>query len=159
MTARGQVAIRLVLLALLGLLGLVLLLRPPAPRGQALAYTNCTMRGPALVMDVARIPPEDTLPVRVHEEVHVRQCRDLGWLTMRWRNLTAGGRLSLEAPGYCAGARARIRRGDSPAITRERLFDDANAMFSGALDSARVNTAVRAACPDVTASVVQKGPA
>lgn len=134
---------------------LVLLLRTGAPRGQALAHTICTIRGPALVMDASRIPPDDTLPVRVHEEVHVQQCNDLGWARMRWRNLTAGGRLRLEAPGYCAGAQARVRRGDDPGITRERLFDDANAMFAGTLDSGRVNAALRAACPELTASVVQ----
>lgn len=159
MTRREQIT-RLALLLLLVLPGPVLLLfRTRAPAGQALAYTRCTLRGPVLVMDVSRIPAEDTLPVRAHEEVHVQQCRDLGFLQMRWRNLTAGGRLALEVPGYCAGARARIGRGDNQAITRERLFDDANAMFTGALDSARVNTALRAACPDVTASVVQKGSA
>lgn len=97
------------------------------------------------------MPPEDTLPVRLHEEVHVRQCAELGWTTVRWRNLSAGGRLSLEAPAYCAGARARLQRGDDHGITRERLFDDANAMFAGALDSARVNAALRTTCPEVTA--------
>lgn len=120
-----------------------------------LAHTTCTLSGPRLVMEVARIPPEDTLPVRLHEEVHVRQCSELGWAAMRWRNVTAGGRLSLEAPGYCAGARARLRRGDNYKITRERMFDDANATFAGSLDSARVNAALRAACPEVTASVLQ----
>ena len=154
MTRREQV-VRLALLVLLVSLGLVLLLRVPKPRGEPLAFTACSLRGPVLVMDVARIPPEDTLPVRVHEEVHVQQCNDLGWATMRWRNLTAGGRLALEAPGYCAGAQARLRRGDDPGITRERLFDDANAMFAVTLDSGRVNAALRAACPELTASVVQ----
>jgi hypothetical protein len=147
--------VRLALLVLLVSLGLVLLLRGSKPRGEPLAYTACSMRGPVLVMNVAGIPVEDTLPVRMHEEVHVQQCHDLGWTRMRWKNLTATGRLSLEAPGYCAGARARVRRGDSHAVTRERLFDDANAMFAGSMDSARVNAALRAACPEVTASVVQ----
>ena len=151
--ARPARIVALVLLAIA--LGLVLAVRSSAPRGQALAHTTCTMSGPVLVMDAARIPAEDTLPVRMHEEVHVAQCLELGWMRMRWRNVTAGGRLSLEAPGYCAGARARIRRGDSQAITRERMFDDANAMFAGRLDSGRVNAALRGACPELTASVVQ----
>ena len=147
---------RITALALLAVvLALVLLARSSAPRGQALAYTSCTLRGPRLVMDVSRIAAEDTLPVRLHEEVHVAQCRDMGWAGMRWKNLTAAGRLTLEAPGYCAGARARLRRGDDYRITRERLFDDANAMFAGTLDSSRVNSALRAACPELTASVVQ----
>jgi hypothetical protein len=146
-------------LALLLLLGVVLawllIFARRGPRGQPLAYTTCTARGAVVVMDVTRIASEDTLPVRAHEQVHVTQCRELGWLKMRARNLTARGRLSLEAPGYCAGARARVRRGDSYAVTRERLFDDANAMFAGTLDSARVNAALRAACPELTASLVQ----
>lgn len=147
---------RVIALAVLVIaLAAVLVARSNAPRGQALAYTSCAFSGPVLVMDAARIPPEDTLPVRRHEEVHVQQCHDMGWMRMRWKNLTAGGRLSLEAPGYCAGARARLRRGDDYAITRERLFDDANAMFAGAVDSVRVNAALRANCPELTASVVQ----
>lgn len=152
---RRERTIRLALLGLLVSLALVLLRRHPKPHGEPLAYTACTIRGPELVMEVSRIPAEDTLPVRMHEEVHVTQCRELGWMAMRWRNLTSDGRLTLEAPGYCAGARARLHRGDDRKVTRERLFDDANAMFAGTLDSARVNAALRAACPEVTASVVQ----
>lgn len=121
-------------------------------RREVLAYTSCTLSGPELVMNAALIAPEDTQPVRMHEEEHVRQCSELGWATMRWRNLTAGGRLTLEAPGYCAGARARLRRGDSYRVTRDRLFDDANAMFAGSLDSSRVNAALRATCPEVTSN-------
>jgi len=155
MTRRARIARLLLLVALVGILVLTVLVRTPTPQGQALARTTCAFSGPVRVMDVGRIPPEDTLPVRVHEDVHARQCDELGWLRMRLKNLTAGGRLSLEAAGYCAGARARLRRGDSYALTRERLFDDANAMFAGTLDSARVNAALRASCPELTASVVQ----
>lgn len=147
--------VRIVLLVVLVACLAGLLLRATPPHGEALAYTKCAVSGPAQVMDVLRIRPEDTLPVRVHEDVHFQQCLRLGWLKMRLKNLTAGGRLSLEAPGYCAGARARLRRGDDLAITRERLFDDANAMFAGTLDSARVNAALRETCPELTASVVQ----
>jgi hypothetical protein len=147
---------RLIVLGLLTFaLAVALVARRSPSRGQALAYTSCTARGPRLVMDVSRIAPEDTLPVRLHEEVHVGQCRDLGWAAMQWKNLTAAGRLTLEAPGYCAGARARLRRGDDFRVTRERLFDDANAMFAGSLDSSRVNSALRAACAEFAASVVQ----
>lgn len=139
----------LILLALLVLLALVLLGFGSKPRGQPLAYTSCTFAGPSIAMDASRIPPEDTLPVREHEEIHARQCEELGFAKMRLKNLTARGRLSLEAPGYCAGARARLRRGDDYAITRERMFDDANAMFAGALDSSRVNSAIRQSCPEL----------
>jgi hypothetical protein len=148
-STRGRI-LRLVLLALLLVaLGLALVLRAPRPRGQALAFTTCGFSGPTLVMAAAGIPPEDTLAVRAHEDVHIQQCRDLGWMRMRLKNLTGSGRLALEAPGYCAGARARLRRGDDYAITRERLFDDVNGMFAGAVDSSRVNAAVRRACPEL----------
>ena len=145
--------------ALLCLLVVVLaclvVLRASAPQAQPLAWTRCTLGGPVLVMDIARIAPEDTQPVRMHEAVHATQCATLGWTGMRLRNLSAGGRLSLEAPAYCAGARARLRRGDDYAITRERLFDDANGMFAGALDSSRVNAALRSECPEITAPVAK----
>ena len=155
MSVRAKVA-RLVLLCLLAVaLGWLVVLRATAPRGEPLAYTTCTLDGPKLVMDVGMLAPEDTLPVRMHEDVHAGQCAALGWTRMRLRNLTAGGRLSLEAPAYCAGARARLRRGDNHKATRERMFDDANAMFAGRLDSATVNGALRAACPELTASLMQ----
>ena len=139
----------LVLLGLALLLLVALKLMRPEQRGSALAYTSCGFAGPSLVMDLSRIPAEDTLPVREHEEVHANQCNDLGFVRMRFRNLTARGRLSLEAPAYCQGARARLKRGDDYAVTRERLFDDANAMFAGALDSSRVNAALRLSCPEL----------
>lgn len=155
MTRHGRVARAITLGLLVLTLAAVLLSRSAGEQGQALGYTSCTIGGPVQVVDVTHIPAEDTMPVRVHEDTHAAQCRELGWTRMRWRNLSAGGRLSLEAPGYCAGARARLRRGDSYAVTRERMFDDANAMFAGQLDSGRVNAALRAACPELTASVVQ----
>ena len=147
---------RLALLCLLlVVLGWVVGLRASTPRGQALAYTTCTLNGPVRMIDVRMLAPDDTLPVRVHEDAHAEQCGTLGWANMHLRNLTAGGRLSLEAPAYCAGARARLRRGDNDKATRERMFDDANAMFAGSLDSATVNGALRAACPELTASLMQ----
>ena len=158
MTRSARVA-RYTIMGLLAILLAGLLTRDAPLQGQPLAFTDCTLNGPVLSMNVGALAPADTFPVRAHEEVHVRQCNEMGWMRMRWRNRTAGGRLSLEAPAYCAGARARLARGDNHGITRERLFDDANAMFAGALDSAQVNAALRAACPDLTASVVQKGSA
>ena len=136
-------------------LGWLVFLRASAPQVQPLAWTSCTLGGPVLMMDVARLAPEDTQPVRMHEDVHAEQCATLGWTRMRLRNLSAEGRLSLEAPAYCAGARARLRRGDDYAITRERLFDDANGTFAGTVDSARVNAALRNACPEITAPVAK----
>lgn len=155
MSATSRYA-KVALLCLLVLaLGWLLFLRASAPQAQPLAWTSCTLDGPVRMIDVRRLASEDTLPVRMHEDVHAEQCTALGFTRMRLRNLTAGGRLSLEAPAYCAGARARLRRGDDYAITRERLFDDANGMFAGAIDSSRVNAALRNTCPEITAPVAK----
>ena len=100
-----------------------------APQATALAYTECSVGGPARVVMLPGIAIEDTFPVRMHEDVHAEQCRTLGPWRYRWRNLTGRGRLTLEAPAYCAGARARLRQGQDSARVRERLVDDATASF------------------------------
>ena len=128
------------------------LMNPPA--AQALAFTECTWSdGPLVVMVVSRIAPEDTAPVRAHEDVHADQCDDLGWLRYRLRNLTVTGRLRMEAPGYCAGASVRLRRGDDSSVTRERMHDDMRAMFMGQADAARVDSALRSSCPGLARNV------
>lgn len=144
-----------VLLGIASVLAVVLVVRwTTPPRGNALAFTECSWTdGPVVVMIGSRIAPEDTAPVRAHEEIHADQCDDLGWLRYHLRNLSVGGRLSLEAPGYCAGARERLRRGDDTAATRERMFDDAMAMFAGQADSARVGAALRGTCPELARNV------
>ena len=118
-------------------------------RAEALAYTDCPWRSPARVTVTARVTRADSLPVLAHERVHARQCERLGPLRYRMRNVTARGRMSLEAPAYCAGARERLRLGQRPAYVRERLLDDATAAFGGMLDSAEVRAAIHAACPDL----------
>jgi hypothetical protein len=114
----------------------------------ALAYTECPFRGPARVRVLAGVASEDTFPVRRHEEMHMAQCDSLGPWKYRWRNLTARGRLTLEAPGYCAGAEARLRQGMDTARVRERLHDDAIAAFTG-LESLEVLAALRSVGPTV----------
>lgn len=99
--------------------------------GEPLAWTECPVRGEALVTITEGVAPADTLPVRMHEEVHAAQCRSLGPWRYRARNLTREGRLSLEAPGYCAGAHARPTQGEDTARVRERLLDDAQGAFPG----------------------------
>ena len=142
-----------ILLGAATLLAILVLARRTTPRGSPLAFTECSWDGPVVVMVVSRIAPEDTAPVRAHEQTHADQCDDLGFVLYRLRNLSVEGRLSLEAPGYCAGARERLRRGDDTAVTRERMFDDAAAMFAGQADSARVGAALRAACPELARNV------
>lgn len=120
-----------------------------ATRATALAYTECPWRGRARVTVRMQVSPGDTFPVRRHEEVHASQCDSLGPLRYRLANLTSNGRLSLEAPAYCAGARARREMGIGRMLVRERLRDDARAAFFPALDSATVVSALRQSCPSL----------
>ncbi|MGH7679546.1 MAG: hypothetical protein ACRENU_13830 [Gemmatimonadaceae bacterium] len=120
--------------------------------GEPLAYTECPLRGPARIRILPGVAPEDSFPVRMHEETHAAQCESLGTWRYRGRNFTARGKLSLEAPGYCAGARARLEQGMDPARVRERLHDDAIAAFSGSLDSTEVLSALRLTCPGIARS-------
>jgi len=147
-------AVRLRALVALALTLLVVLayrvfLAPADAHGEALAYTTCPFRGDALVIVTPRVAPEDTFPVRVHEEIHASQCRQFGPWRYRFTNLSSRGKLSLEAPAYCAGARARLKQGMPVARVRERLLDDAEAAFRGAQDSLRVREALRVWCRDI----------
>jgi hypothetical protein len=118
-------------------------------RAEALAYTECPWRSAARVTLTDRVTPEDSVPVLAHERVHAAQCDELGPLRYRWRNLTARGRMSLEAPAYCAGARARLRLGLSARRVRERLLDDAISAFHGRLEPGTIRAALATACPDI----------
>jgi hypothetical protein len=126
-------------------------------RAEALAYTDCPWRSPARVTLTDRVMSYDSLPVLAHERVHARQCEELGPLRYRVRNLTAKGRLSLEAPAYCAGARERARLGMPAARVRERLVDDAAAAFSGSLDEATVLEFLRLHCDELLIGAASGG--
>ena len=78
-------------------------------KDSVLAYTECTFRGPPRVVIRPDLSAADSLPVRVHEEVHAAQCRALGPVRYRLRNLTGSGKLSLEVPAYCAAAQVRLK--------------------------------------------------
>lgn len=127
-------------------------------RAEALAFTECPWRGPARVTITARMTRPDSLPVVAHERVHASQCEALGPLRYRLRNLTDEGRLSLEAPAYCAGARERLRLGQSARYVRERLLDDATAAFSGVLEPDVVRERLRAACPEIAGADYSPAP-
>jgi hypothetical protein len=118
-------------------------------RAEALAYTECPWRSPARVTLTDRVTADDSLPVLAHERVHAAQCDTLGPLRYRWRNITSRGRMSLEAPAYCAGARERLRLGLHPRRVRERLLDDATSAFHGKLAPDRIEAALAAACPEI----------
>ena len=119
----------------------------PDAQADALAYTECSFRGGPRVTITERVAPEDSFPVRRHEEVHAQQCRELGPWRYRLRNLTSGGRLLLEAPAYCAGAQARVEQGQSRERVRERLIDDATAAFQGMESDSSVIRQLQQHCP------------
>ena len=139
---------RAALLACLALIALVVLVRQRKVPGDVLASTSCPFRGPPVIVMRSGIAPADTLPVRVHEDVHAAQCRQLGPVRYRITNLTGAGKLSLEVPAYCAAAAARIRSGWTRRAAAERLHDDIDAAMVGLVDSARIASALRRECPE-----------
>lgn len=114
---------------------------------QILATTTCPLRGEPRVVIAADVAPEDSMPVRVHEEVHAAQCKELGAIRYWVRNLSAAGKLQLEAPAYCAAAVARMRAGMDSARVVSRLLDDVVEAMRDVADSASVIAALRSACP------------
>lgn len=117
---------------------------------ETLAYTECPWFGDARVRVARGLGPADREPVLRHEQVHAAQCRELGPVRYRWRNLRASGRLSLEAPAYCEGARARLVQGMTRSQVRERLVDDVAAAFHEEdLDPAVVAAALTRGCAEV----------
>jgi hypothetical protein len=114
---------------------------------EILAITTCPFRGePATVVSPGLSHPE-LVHVSAHEGVHIQQCRELGPIKYRIRNLTS--KLSLEAPAYCAGATARIALGMPRLEARMRLIDDAVEALRRTADSAEVVTALEEVCPAV----------
>ena len=141
--------------AALALATLLLITQRRAP-ATVLAYTTCPFRGAPHVVMNSGIDAADTMPVRVHEEVHAQQCRELGPFRYRWQNLSSSGKLALELPAYCAAAAARVRRGDSRKLVLERLKDDVDAAFLGTVDSLVIRERLAAACRTVAASAVNQ---
>lgn len=113
---------------------------------QVLGETVCPLTGPPQVTIASSVVPADTAPVRAHEAVHAEQCRQLGPWRYRYANLTAAGRLALEAPAYCAGAEARLRQGEDSSRVARRLRDDIVEAMRGVADSAAVVAALRNSC-------------
>ncbi len=130
-------------------------IRTRRTRGEVLAYTECSFRGPPRVVIRADLSPEDTLPVRVHELVHAAQCRELGPFFYRLRNLTGTGKLSLEIPAYCAAAQVRLKASGHWESVRARMHDDIIAALSGAVDSAEVSRTVARDCPIMSMRVAR----
>ena len=137
------------LLALVAAWGGVSTWRRLHTAAQVLATTECPFRGAPRVVVSPDVAPEDTLAVRIHEEIHAAQCRELGPVRYRLRNLLASGKLGLEAPAYCAAAAARLRGGLDTVRVRERLRDDMVAALSDVADSTAVYAALCRSCPSI----------
>jgi hypothetical protein len=111
-----------------------------------LATTSCPLGGEPRIVIAPGVSPEDSAPVRVHEEIHAAQCRQLGAIKYWLSNLTAAGKLRLEAPAYCAAAEARLRAGMDSARVASRLRDDVTEAMSDVADSATALAALRRNC-------------
>ena len=114
-----------------------------------LATTSCPFRGEPRIVLSPDLPTYDTLPVRVHEEVHAGQCRQLGPWRYRLRNLSSSGKLAMEAPAYCAASDARFKLGLDSGLVAERLIDDATEALSNIADSGSVDAALRKNCASI----------
>ena len=147
MSDAGAPSWRIAALACFALLAGAVLLRSQRVAGDVLAATTCPFRGPAVITMHAGLAAADSLPVRIHEEVHAAQCRALGPVRYRLRNLSGAGKLSLEVPAYCAAAEARVRSGWTRRDARERLNDDLRAAMSDIADSTQISQALHRNCP------------
>jgi hypothetical protein len=114
---------------------------------EILAITTCPFRGEPVTRVSEGLSLIEIAHVTAHEGVHAQQCRDLGPVKYRLRNLTS--KLSLEAPAYCAGAAARLALGMDSAEVRMRLVDDAVEAMRRTADSANVVAALGEACPAI----------
>lgn len=116
---------------------------------RALAYTVCPLWGEPRVVLLPGIEARDAAPVRVHEREHLAQCRSLGPVAYRLRNLTARGKLSLEAPAYCAAARIRLAVDPDSEFVSDLLYTDMIEGLSDVADSTAVKASLMATCPSI----------
>ena len=117
---------------------------------RVVAYTTCPIFGgePTVVL-MNDIPFYDTLVTRVHEEVHVQQCRDMGPFLYRWNSLTDAGKMRVETPAYCAAAVARLRVDADSEYVSDRLHTDMIEGMREYADSETVKSAVLRECPAI----------
>lgn len=116
---------------------------------RTIASTTCPFFGPPVVEMVSDMQPFDTMPARAHEDVHAAQCRELGPIRYRLRNLTAAGRLRAEAPAFCAAAVARLRVDPDTAYANDRLHTDMIEGLSHVADSVAIKQSLMVACPEI----------
>lgn len=114
---------------------------------RVVAYTTCPFFGAPVVVTRTDIPPWDTLVTRVHEEKHAEQCRELGPIRYRLRSLTSTGKLTVEAPAYCAAAVARLTVDPDSQYVSDRLHTDMIEGMSDLADSSAIKAALMKECP------------
>lgn len=114
---------------------------------EILATTTCPFRGEPVTRVDPALSDMEIAHVAAHEGIHAQQCRELGPIRYRVKNLTS--KLELEAPAYCAGALARIVLGMDSIEVRARLLDDAVEAMRGTADSVDVLIALESACPGI----------
>jgi hypothetical protein len=110
--------------------------------------TECGWRGTPRVVVRSGLRPIDSAAVDAHERVHADQCKALGPLKYRWRNLSGAGKLGLEVPAYCAGARARARTPRDTVFVRNTMTADLLVALADVVDSATILRSVAWACPE-----------
>jgi hypothetical protein len=142
---------RRVLLLLLGIVGSygALVWRDRSARpARWVGVTECGWRGSPKVIVRGGLRPIDSVAVDAHERVHAEQCKALGPVRYRWRNLTGAGKLGLEVPAYCAGARVRARTPRDTAFVRSTMTADLLVALADVVDSTTIVRAVDWACPE-----------
>ena len=113
------------------------------------AWTTCPFVGAPIITMLNDIAPWDTFATRVHEEKHAEQCRVLGPVKYRLRSLTSAGKLSVEAPAYCAAAAARLTVDPDSQYASDRLHTDMIEGMSDLVDSSAIKAALLKECPAI----------
>ena len=113
------------------------------------AWTTCPFFGPPVVVMVKDIPWYDTLVTRVHEEKHAEQCRQMGPVRYRLNSFTSAGKLSVEAPAFCAAALARLTVDPDSQYANDRLHTDMIEGLIDIADSVAIKAALLKECPTV----------
>ena len=116
----------------------------------AVAWVTCPFRGePRVVIRSELLAAWDTFPARRHEEVHAEQCRQLGPVKYRLRNITPSGKIELEAPAYCPSAVARLSVDPDSEYASARIHTDMIERMSDVADSNAVKAALLRHCPAI----------
>ncbi len=122
----------------------------PYPRLQEASVYCLPLVGPRLTI-AEGLPDTTRTRVLAHEQVHVRQCLELGPLAMLRMQWSPAARLHLEAAASCAEARLAWTQGARPDHAFERLVDELTygmpRGWAPLPDSARA--AAAAACPEL----------